>query len=500
MEENTIQSPLPPRRMVIDEPAATPLVEAPTLTSAPVEPPSMTSSEKKSNYKFPTKILAIIGILVILGGVGWLVMKLIKGGGVGTATTITYWGLWEDSPILEGIIADFETKNPTVKINYVRNQKDDYRTRLSGRLEKDTSTTDVPDIFRIHSSWYPMFSDKLALAPESTAKNIGLSSDYYQSYNNLLKVKGQFWGVPIMYDGLAMYYNKDLLDSASVTVPKSWWELQTAANKLTVRDDAGNIKVAGAALGLTDNVDNWSDILGLLMAQGGVNPTSTDPTETQKLQDVLTFYSLFYTKYKVWDETLPNSTQLFANGKLGFYFGQSWRVFNIEDTKIPNLKYEITRVPQLPKTTDISAETTNEADLSNIHWATFWVEGVNKNSKKQKEAWKFLEFMSQKENLEKLYKTAAETRAFGEIYPRVSMQDQMLQNPKIAPFVQSANNATSWYLCSRTFDGASGLNDGMIKYFGDAINTISLKQTDPKAAMGDLQNGINQLKQRFNLN
>jgi ABC-type glycerol-3-phosphate transport system substrate-binding protein len=201
----------------------------------------------------------------------------------------------------------------------------------------------------------------------------------------------------------------------------------------------------------------------------------------------------------VWDESLPNSTQLFANGKLAFYFGPSWRVFNIEEMKIPGLNYEITTMPQLQVSVDMSAGPSSEAELTDIHWATFWVESVNKNSKKQKEAWKFVEFLSQKENLEKLYMAASQTRAFGEIYPRVSMQDQMIQNPKIAPFVKAANNATSWYLCSRTFDGVSGVNEEMIKYFGDAINAITLKQVEASTAMVDLQNGINQIKERFKL-
>lgn len=494
MDNNDIQSPLPPRQTTVEETVTETVKPEVNQTEAPTT--VTTVSEVKP--KFPVKILGVVGLIALVMAVGILGMKLIKGGGGGGEVTLTYWGLWEDSAILEGIIADFETKNPGIKINYVKNQKDDYRTRLAGRLEKDPSSGDVPDIFRLHSSWWPMFSDKLAMVPETTSANIGLNTDYYDVYKNTLKQKGQFWAIPLMYDGLAMFYNKDLLESASVQIPKSWWELESAANKLTVRDDTGRIKIAGAALGLVDNVDQWSDILGLMMMQGGVNPLLSDPTNTKKLQDVLTFYTLFYTKDKVWDESLPNSTELFANGKLAFYFGPSWRAFNINDIN-PNLDYEIAAVPQLPTTTDLSSNTTNETDLTNINWSTFWVEGVNKNSKKQKQAWLFLEFLSQKDNLEKLYKAAAETRAFGEIYPRVSMQEMMLQNPKTAPFVKAANTANSWYLCSRTFDGASGINDDMTKYFGDAINSIVIKNMTPESVMVDLRNGIDQLKTRYKL-
>ena len=127
----------------------------------------------------------------------------------------------------------------------------------------------------------------------------------------------------------------------------------TISNKLTVRDANGKITVAGAALGLVDNVDHWSDILGLMMKQGGVDPLKSDADSEKKLKDVLTYYSLFRTKYQVWDEALPSSTELFANGKLAFYFAPSWRVFNIEEMKIPEFKYDITTVPQLPTLQDV---------------------------------------------------------------------------------------------------------------------------------------------------
>jgi ABC-type glycerol-3-phosphate transport system substrate-binding protein len=300
MENNDVQSPLPPRRTTVDEVVVTAEPETVKPEEKPAEVAAPAAISVANKPKFPVKILGIVGAVIIVIIIGIIVISKL-GGGVGKPVTLTYWGLWEDSAILEGVIADFEAKNPGIKINYVSNQKDDYRTRLAGRLEKDPSSGDVPDIFRLHSSWWPMFSDKLAMVPEKTATNIGLNTDYYEVFKNTLKQKGQFWGIPLMYDGLQMFYNKDLLQSASIQIPRSWEDLRTAAGRLTVKDEVGNIKIAGAALGLVDNVDQWSDILGLMMLQGGVNPLLSDAANTKKLQDVLTFYTLFYTKDRVWD-------------------------------------------------------------------------------------------------------------------------------------------------------------------------------------------------------
>ena len=222
-----------------------------------------------------------------------------------------------------------------------------------------------------------------------------------------------------------------------------------------------------------------------MLKQGGVDPFSA--TSDEKLKSVLLYYSLYKTKYNLWDETLPPSTIAFANGTLGFYFGSSWRAFNIKDINA-NLVYEIIPVPQLEIET---------GQVTNINWASFWVEGVNAKSKYQKEAFKLLEFLATSEALQKSFTLGSQIRDFGQISPRKSMMDQMSSNSKIRPFVSGADNADSWYLSSRTFDG--GLNDEMIKYFGDAINSIVIQNKDAAEVMTTLKSGIVQLKQRYSL-
>jgi len=121
-----------------------------------------------------------------------------------------------------------------------------------------------------------------------------------------------------MYDGLSLFYNKKLLEAGGVNYPKPGGGLESAAEKLTVRDEAGKIQVAGAALGFVENVDHWSDIVGLMMKQNGVELEKDSVDSNKKLENVLAFYTLFATKTKSWDEYLPASTQLFASGNLVF--------------------------------------------------------------------------------------------------------------------------------------------------------------------------------------
>ncbi len=493
-----MKSPLPPRRT---EPTSTDDLEEKVIPQITVDKPTETTRETlpqtpkiegkiKKNFKW---IIILVG-LIVLGLILFFVF-FNKKEKINETVTLNYWGLWEEPTVINGVIADFEKENPGIKINYKRNQLSDYRTRLGGRLAKtgDNESEEV-DIYRIHNTWIPMFRQYLAPVPSETVTKIGLDNDYWNIYKEDLKENNNWLSVPIMYDGLALFYNQELLDAAKIAIPNDWWELEQAAKKITVKDNKGNIEVSGVGMGIVNgNVDHWSDILGLMMKQNGINFSQIQTGFDKNLEDVLKYYASFAKSSDyVWNEKMPSTTSLFASGKLAFYFGPSWRVFDIEKLN-KNLKYGITTVPQLPINGGFTGDDT---ELTNIHWATYWTEGVNNKSKYQAEAWKFLEYLSSKEVLEKLYTAESQTRSFGEIYPKKSMSESLKNNNKVWPFVSVADNAKSWYLASATND--DGLNTEMQKYFADAVNQISLNN-DATSTISNLKNGISQLQTKYGL-
>jgi len=241
---------------------------------------------------------------------------------------------------------------------------------------------------------------------------------------------------------LALFYNQDIFTAAAVEPPQTWDELRQLASQLTLRDDEGRIQRAGVALGTTSNIWHWSDILGLMMLQNGAdlaNPLGA------LAEDALSFYTIFSKTDRVWDETLPSSLMAFATGKTAMFFGYSWDVFEIKNAN-PNLDFRITTAPQLPGT--------------DIAWASFWVEGVSKKSQNKAAAWEFLKFLSSKETMQELYQAESRVRLFGEPYSRTEMASTLQADPMVAPFINQAPKAETWYLCSRTFD--NGINDKMI--------------------------------------
>ena len=406
------------------------------------------------------KILLVFILLVILiagGGLGvwFLLNRPVSEGPI----TLTYWGLWETEKVMQPLFDQFMQANPDIKIVYVNNSPEDYRQRLVSQLTADQPEV---DIFRYHNTWVPMLRSYLSPVPESVFNAESFKNTFYPIANSDLKSGAVIVGIPLMYDGLGLFYNEDLLIAGNQQPPTNWRDFRAAALNLTAKDPKGNIEVAGTALGLTENVDHWPDIVATLMYQGGANPAK--PLENLKAtQEALTFYTIFTRVDKVWDITLPSSTELFASGKLAMYFGPSWRIYTINQLAKKNglnLRYKIMPIPQL--------------DETNYTWASYWVEGVSNKSDplKQQAAWRLLAYLSQKDTLEQLYQLQNQERGIGVPFSRIDLADQLTTHPQLGAFVLQAPAAKSWYLVSDTTD-KGGINDRMIKYYLDAVNQAS---------------------------
>jgi len=323
-----------------------------------------------------------------------------------------------------------------------------------------------------------MLKNELEAVPAETMSASEFENNFYPVVKENLRSGSAFLGLPLQVDTLALFYNQQIFQAAGKTPPTTWDQLRQTALDLTVRDETGRIQTAGVALGTTNNVEHWPDVLGLMMLQNGVNLSQPSGNLAE---DALTFYTIFSSVDRVWDETLPNSTLAFAGGKAAMYFGFTWDVFEIKNIN-PDLNFQIAPVPQLPGT--------------DIAWASFWVEGVAKRSEHQEEAWQFLQFLSSQETLQKLYQAQSQVRLFGELYPYPRMANLLASNSLVAPFLNQASQAKTWYLCSRTFD--NGLNDRLIKYFEDAVNAVN-NQSSVSEALKTTSQGVAQLLSQYDL-
>jgi len=468
---------IPSQDTSLNSPIAAP-VETTTTTAADIQ--SFSVAEPPKTGGGLKKFLPIVLIVVVLLIFGVAIIKILPTLRF-QQVTLNYWGLWESDQVIAPIIADFEKTHPKIKIAYTKQSPKQYRERLASSLARGEG----PDIFRFHNTWVPMFSQDLAAVPSALVSDLNLQHNFYPVVAQDLAKGNNYYGIPLEIDGLGLYVNEEIFRAAGKTYPTTWEELRSVACAVTVKDNnTDKLATAGVALGTTSNVEHWSDILGLMMLQNGAN--LANPTGNLA-EDALVYYRLFRTEQacsppsRVWDDTLDNSILAFAKGQVAMIFAPSWEAFEIKNIN-PNLSFKILSMPQLPG--------------SSVTWASYWAEGVWQKSKYKNDAFEFLKYLSSREVMTKLFAEEAKIRLFGEPYSKVDMAQLLSSDPYAGVYITQAPNARSFYMASRTFD--NGINDKIIKYFEDAINSLDAG-VSPTAALETVAKGVNQVLSTYGL-
>jgi multiple sugar transport system substrate-binding protein len=429
-------------------------------------------------------IIAVLTLAVVLGVVFWMFAPSIFGPKEPEVKeiTLTVYGLWETEELLKPAFDEYKKLHPNVTIKYEFNRSTNYRTKVQTRIQNNEG----PDVFIIHNSWLPMFTKTGLIAP--MPQDIMSYSDFVKSFNPVVKdslsIGNSVYALPRGIDGLALYYNSELLSNVGLTVPRTWEELRIAASQIAVvNPETDKIETAGVAMGMTGNVDHWSDILGLLFLQmPGASLEKPNDAAGHGAEVLQFFVDLPSGKLtngkKLWDRSMASSTEEFARGRLAFYFAPSWKAQELRQRK-PELKFGIAPVPQLPNRPPAG-------------WGTFWAYAVSSTSPNTREAWELVNFLTSAETQTALFRQAANARLFGLPYSRVELQSQVKDDPYVGPFVNQGPIYKSWYLNSGTYD-QQGINESIIKYYEDAVNRMVNEGADPRGVLEPVEKGVAQV-------
>ena len=350
---------------------------------------------------------------------------------------ITMWGVDDDKNINQKLINAYLANNPGIKIAYQQKSKETYEDELIRAFAAGKG----PDIFGIHRTWRPKYSDILSSAP----KDIFLIADFRNTFLEIVQkdfiINNEIYGVPLYVDTLALYYNTEWFHSAGIVLPpKDWDEFVEIARRLTKRKSNGDILFSGAALGAADNVADSADILALLFAQNGVrlsdengninfNLVSDIPSGARSAEKALEFYTSFAKpqsgNYSWSKDSAINSEEAFAQNRAAMALGYSATSKKLL-SKNARAKFEIAALPQVKNA------------VFHKNYPEYWGFGVYKNSKNKDAAWQFLKFLAQPD-ISRYYLSATKKPA-----AQKSLVVEQQNDPRLGVFATQGLTAFFW--------------------------------------------------------
>lgn len=417
-------------------------------------------------------ILVIVTILLIIpkeegepnnnNGSNNVVTKNVK---------LQYWGLWEPKETMEELIEEYEKQNPGVSIDYIQKTFLQYEENTYTRISQTaTENTPTPDIIRMNNTWLPKYQPYLSSVPS----NIYSSSEYSETFyptavSDFTGNDGELYAIPLEIDGLVLFYNKEILSEAGYDSPPSDWDSFTElAKEITVIEEDGSISQSGVAMGAAKNINHSVDILNLIMLQNGVNLNSNYDGKVDLTSDnatlALQFYVDFVTVHKTWSPESRTDLDMFIQGDLGMMFAPSWRAFDILNSG-SKVEFGIAPVPQIPSNDPIA-------------YSMYWGEAVPKGSKNQQEAWKFIKFLSEKENQLTLFNNQSEIRTFGEPFSRKDLSSTAENNPYLSPIVEMSPYFKSWHMGDQIYIEEELRTAIYVVSESDASITLTLSETE----------------------
>ncbi|GIF14363.1 ABC transporter substrate-binding protein [Actinoplanes teichomyceticus] len=175
--------------------------------------------------------LALLLVTALLAGCS------VAGGDEADGRTTVTFRLWDEqvAKAYEQSFAAFEKAHPDIRVAVQLVPWADYWTKLPADIAAGTAA----DIYWTNTSNFGLYADNGQLLP--VEPDPGWTPSVVQLYTR----HGKLWGVPQLWDSIALYYNNDLVSAAGVDPATLTWDptgrndtFRAAARRLTV-DSAG---------------------------------------------------------------------------------------------------------------------------------------------------------------------------------------------------------------------------------------------------------------------
>jgi len=287
------------------------------------------------------------------------------------------WGSQSEIEILKPIIADFEKENPNLKIDFMHIPQNYFQ-----KIHLLLASNLAPDVIFINNLYLPVYADFLEDLTSYADKNI-----FYEQTLQALSCDGKILAIPRDASNMVVYYNKDLFDKYGIAYPKQNW---TFDDLLKICLEFKKHNIFGISFDETPLF-----YLPYLMSNGG----GFYEIDSQQSQEALEFYADLRNKYNVAPKKSQSASatmaQMFLQKKLAMQVSGRWLVPKYRNSA--DFNWDIINFPNGKAGSVVSMDASG--------WA------ICKYSKNKESAIKFIQYLSNSENIKKMTKSGLITPA-----------------------------------------------------------------------------------------
>lgn len=372
---------------------------------------------------------------------------------------ITVWALGAEGEKLGEIAADFEAENPDAKVKVTVIPFDAAHDKIATAI----AGGQTPDVSLVGTTWLPEFAATGAL--DATPTDLIDPSRFFEGSWSTTDVDGTSYGAPWYTETRQIYYRTDLAEKAGVTPTVGWTQddLKTFAKAMQTE--------GGAKWGISlqpGGQGSWQTYMPFAWQQGAELVDGDQFTfNTPPMQEALAYYASFFSEKISPTDLAQGALETgFINGEIGAFVSGPWHLGILADQGGAEFadKWAVAQMPKEQAATSF----TGGGDLV-----------VFKDSKNRDAAWKFVDFLTQEPQQQKLYELVGSLPAVSSTWESGELADDpllksfgdQLQDAKSAPAV------ATWEQVAAPLD--------------DAIEQVSLGKSDPETALAQAEEKAN---------
>jgi sorbitol/mannitol transport system substrate-binding protein len=290
---------------------------------------------------------------------------------------------------LQNVLPDFNARYPNIKVNLLILPENEIRAKVTTDVSTGSGTFDVVTVGMYEvplwakAGWIDEVGTTLDADPNYN------SADFFQSIRDGLSYDGKLYAAPFYGESSSLFYRKDLLEKAGVTLSEhpTWDEVAAAAKAL---NDPANGMYGICLRGLP----GWGEMgapLGTVINTFGGRWYDADwnaQITSKETSDAIKFYIDTVKNYGEPSAITSGFTEcenLMVQGKVAMWY---------DATSASDLIFDPAQNPNADKL-GIAYAPVNVKDPSGWLWA--WAFALEKNSKNKDAAYKFMEWATSKD-------------------------------------------------------------------------------------------------------